>query len=106
MNLLSKMHQTVTFATKATVDGYGDPTFSAQTAISARVESKRDILRGTDGTEIESNHVVFSATQIPLDARVWLPGDNTADDSAARRVVDSRAIPSLRNTQVLYEARL
>lgn len=106
MNLASKLPQTVTIATKSGVGDYGDPTFGAQSTVNARVEAQRKIITGTDGEPQESSHVIYSDTLIPRGSRVWLSEDDTGDTDEARRVIDARQIPSLRNAQVLYEARL
>lgn len=82
--------RTVTYSVRTAVDNYGDPTFGSQTAIAAYVESDNDTVIGTNGEEIRSTHKIVTATEIPKDARIWLPGDSTADTDKVRRVLSTR----------------
>jgi len=87
INVTGWLTSTITVATQSGVDSYGDPTFATAATMSARVETKQRIIVGTNGDEYQSNHVVCTASAIPLNARVWLPGDTTSDANQARRPI-------------------
>lgn len=106
MNFASKMQQSVTYASHSSMSVSGAITYASQSTISARVEFDRAFVPGPDGNPVECYHVIYSETQIPLGARVWLTGDSTGDNEQSKRVITSRSIPSLRANQFLYEARL
>ncbi len=106
MSLSSKMSKwmvsTVTYKTVASVDSVGDPTFSAASTMDARVENRQVHIKARDGNTYESRHQVASLTQIPLKSRVWLPGDNTGDDNAARQPLDIPDADTKLGTDTLY----
>ena len=106
MNLSSWMQETVTIQRCNGVSNFGDLSFAAQTTISAYVEYGSQLVYSTDGSEKQSTVAIASHDEIKLSDRIWIPGDNTASTSAARRPITvSRArLPGSNKT--LYEARL
>lgn len=104
MNIAAKLNQSVTYALRSGVGNAGDPTYGSQSTISARVEARQKILPQPDGTERQSTHVIYTATQIPLGARVWLPGASTGNNNHARTVLTANEDPSLGANQTLYQA--
>jgi hypothetical protein len=78
---------TVRSQTGAAADG-GDPVFGPPRCVAARVQPGRD--RNED--EISHTHVVYAASEIKADDRVWFPGDTTSDDTKARKPVHVEAM--------------
>jgi hypothetical protein len=76
---------TVTVASESGVNGYGDPTFGAQSTIACRVEEVDTIVIGTDHNEYRAVARIATEDEVFLTDRFWLPGDSTGDDDAARR---------------------
>lgn len=105
MQLASKLNQSVTYAAHSSISATGAITYGSQSTISARVELDRRFVAGADGNPVEVNHVIYSETEIPLGARVWLPGSTAANNQHSLRVMQSISTPSLRATQTLWEAR-
>lgn len=85
--ITSWLVDTITIAAPSGVSNYGDPTFGAQSTLSARVEKKESIVLDINGNERRVAWQVASLTAIALNSRVWLPGDDTADNTEARRPV-------------------
>jgi len=80
------MRDTVTIASEA---GYADgkPSFGSQTTIKARVEHQTKFVRGPGGQEVQSDHQFATESTVKTTDRVWLPGDTTSDNTAARRPI-------------------
>lgn len=97
---------TVTVAAEAGISGYGDPTYGSQTTVAARVEYDSKLLTAPDGSVLEVTHRIASIVEIPLRARVWLPGDNTGDNNAAKRVVSVGKGSTPDGRETIYEARV
>ena len=79
------MDKTITVAGISAVDNHGDPTFSAQTTLVARIELTDELIVGPDGNEARANHTIATETAIKYTDRIWLPGDSTGDATAAKR---------------------
>ncbi len=62
---------------------YGSPQYTA----CARVEDVNQLVLGQDGNEIRADHWIATRAAVTYATRIWLPGDNTADVSAARRAL-------------------
>lgn len=97
---------TVTIAAETGRSSYGDPTFGSQTTIAARVEAVDKLVIGPDGNELRAQHAVASEDEIKTTDRMWLPGDDTADTTAARRALVVRYSRFPGETAGLYEAYL
>lgn len=104
MDLTTWLNQTVTYKTRSSVSNYGDPSFSAASTMSARVEAKRKLLVGPDGSQTESTHIIYTESELKVGTKVWLPGDTTSTDAHAKRIIEARQHPNKWNSQVLYEA--
>jgi hypothetical protein len=87
MNLAHLFTQTVVYAPPTGISVAGDPTFGAQVSIKARVEFGTKLVYGGDGTELQSEAQFSSEVEVPMGSRVWLPGDDTDDVTAARRII-------------------
>ena len=87
MNLTRWMTDTVTLAASSGVSTSGDPTWSAQREIAARVVWGHDLVRQSDGTEIESSVKVATHDAVTMGDRIWLPGDDTSSTEEARKPI-------------------
>lgn len=68
-------------------DSNGDPVAGVITSgIRCRVEARRDMVRGPDGTEVVSAHRIFTAQPITLGTGIWIPhlGDVVGNESQLR----------------------
>ncbi len=79
------MTETVTIADESGRSNYGDPTFGAQSSIDAKVFFLDSTIIGVDGNEYRSTAKFATETEVTYLHRVWLPGDSTGDNTAARR---------------------
>lgn len=100
------MRHVVTLATPSATSAYGDPTFGAQRTIRAQVANtvKRRAL-ATSGGIIEDVSVCRVLTYDPVYVgdRMWLPGQNTADNDAAQTVRQVTPRLSTVDGRTLYE---
>jgi len=94
---------TVTISTPTTVSNYGDPSYGANATLPARVEQTEKLVIDTAGNETRIGWVVVTLSPIALNARVWLPGDNTSDVNAGRRVISIKNATTKNGTVRLYE---
>lgn len=79
--MIHLLTDTVTLASQTGVSEAGEPTYAAKRTIRARVENGRD----RTAEDVDHDAVVYTTEAVaPLD-RIWLPGDDTSDASAARR---------------------
>lgn len=87
--------QTIYVATAAaTRDAQGQPTWGSPAARSVRVERSDRIVPGPNGEDLKTSHLIFTETAIGKADCVWLPGDNSATASLARRPMLIEAIPA------------
>ena len=91
--------QTITVRTQASASAFGDETFSTSTTIPARVQAGRD----RSAEAISHTHVVYTATELHVTDKVWFPGDDTSDDTAARRPVSVASSPLPDGSAVLWK---
>lgn len=80
----SLMTDTVYYATESSLDSRGSVTYGATTSTTARVEASTETVTGADGLQRQATHRIFSESEIPLRARVWVPGDDSTDATKAR----------------------
>lgn len=106
MRLDRWMTDTVTLAAASGVSSAGDPTWSAQRTISARIISGNEMIRQADGTEIASTVKIATHEAITMNDRVWLPSANTSLVEDARKPI-SIAVGTLPGSSaLLYEVSL
>ena len=84
-HLTHLLTDTVTMASEASISGYGDPVFGAQSTIAARVEPTHEIIIGTDGNSYKASHKIATEDEVTYTDRLWVPGDATGDVTAGRR---------------------
>lgn len=112
--LRSQLAQTIYVASASTVDNYGQVTYGSPAAVKARVEDERAVSSGSrggvleveDGEERGSSVLIITETAIALSDRIWLPGDNQADPTLARRPVSVLVLPDARGAIDHYETQL
>lgn len=80
--------QTVTYAAITGRDAWGKATLGSHSIAAARVQATRQFVRDYAGDSVQASYVVYTAsTAITRQHRVWTPADNTASDTAARRIL-------------------
>ena len=82
--LRAQLAETINVSTQASVDAAGDTGYNAPASRAARVVNKLLTIERADGTILKSDCAIITEAEIGLDARVWLPGVNPADATAAR----------------------
>jgi hypothetical protein len=80
-----RFKQTISWKSVTSRDAWGAPTFGSLNTANARVEPKRKLVRNSNGDEVLSSHVVYTAAAIVVSDQVWFPGENTSDANKARR---------------------
>ena len=60
--LIPFCRQTVQHAARTAVDGYGEPTYGANTSYRVRISGKRRLIRNFAGEEVMAAHTVYFAT--------------------------------------------
>lgn len=102
-----QMRDTITYQLpSATRTRAGELQWGAQVSAPARVSEDLQVVRTGADTEVVATHLVATYAPLVDQARVWLPGADTNEASAAVLV---RAVKSERPTtggDLLYEARL
>lgn len=83
-SLAAQLVSTVYVASLSSVSSAGDPTWGTPAAVSARVEQKPKRVVSTTGEEVVSEAQLITETEVPIDARVWLPGLDQTDAKLAR----------------------
>lgn len=106
MDLASWFSNTVTIQVPSGISNFGDLTYAAQTTVLGRLQAKRTLIKANDGTMLISDHVFYSTTEIPPDARIWLPEDSTGDNDTARRVLAVYNTHDKAGTETLYKTLL
>ena len=86
MSLAGYMPDTITLADRTGVTG-GTPSYGSQYTAPARVEASDKKIIGTDGNELQAEHAIATETEIKTTQRIWLPGDDTTDNTEARRAL-------------------
>jgi hypothetical protein len=98
--------QTVTIAPMTGVGNSGDPTYGAQVTKKARVQTGIKIVASGTENERQATHTIYLEESVGLNDRIWLPGDNTADTTAARRPIDVASSPLPDLSLNLYKVML
>ncbi len=106
MNIAHRLTQSVVFAPPTGLGANGNPTYGAQQTIAARVEYGTHFRYGRDGEQTICNEKVVTLVQIPVGSRVWIPGDNPADTTAARRPQDIVSATSFDGSCTIFETYL
>ena len=82
--------QTASYATESSISAYGDKSYGTPTTFSCRIEYVRwrhgPNFLPRHGEADESLTLVFTEEAIPLDALIWLPGENTSNTHEAHHV--------------------
>lgn len=103
---LHLLNSTITYAPLSGRTNDGVPTFGAQVELVAYVDAEQKLVRNFDGEEVVSTHAITTQAEIPAEARVWLPGQATNDDTLARVPIVVIESPHPQGTYSLFETRL
>ena len=107
--LAATMQDTVSYKLRTDMGAGGVPTYGALQTASAKVWDRQNVQRDARGEEVITRNVVHSFTEIPRGSLLWLPGEDTTDDSKAH-VVDytyKHTSCGVRgNTWTMYEIRV
>jgi hypothetical protein len=96
------LDKTVSYKAPSGVSSAGDLTYGATQTASARVEQYTKIVKTSGGEERQTTHRIVTEVEIPVDARVWLPGETVTDSKARRAIaVNSAYLPG--GGATLYE---
>lgn len=104
--LRAQLAETIYVAAPSTVDNYGQTTYSTPVAVKARVEYLVSTESAQTGEESASSMLIITEGEIKPESRVWLPGDNQADATLARRPLSVLRLPDERGNVDHYETRL
>lgn len=80
-----RFKQTISYAAVTGRDVHGKPAMGAVTTAAARVQPHRKVIRDSMGQEFLASHVIYTSAALTLAHRIWLPGEDTADLSKARK---------------------
>lgn len=80
------MVDTITLADRTGITG-GNPLYGPQYTARARLESSTKKIIGSDGNELQAEHVFATRTAVKTTTAVWLPDDDPADDTQMRRAL-------------------
>ena len=106
MNVHHLLTQEITIAARSgTRQNSGDANYGSQSTITCRIERKVRLVRGPDGNELSTAHVIVTATEIAEGTRIWLPGATTTDTNAALVPV-ARGSAQTPGGQTLWETYL
>lgn len=100
------LKHTITVAPFTGKSAYGDPTYGAKVTRAARVEAKQVLVRKPGGQEVQAEHVIYTASAIGAQDRVWLPGVDSSDDSLTKVPAATNQSPNKSGTQILYRTML
>jgi hypothetical protein len=86
MSFEDYMVDTITLQDATGVDGAGEPTYSGSkyTAL-CRWEQVTRLVTGPTRNEVQADDAIATTTPITWTTRIWLPGADTTDVSAAKR---------------------
>ncbi len=96
----------VTFAEPSGITEFGDPTFTSKQVIAARVEEGSFLTIDEDNNELQATHKIATLIRIPEGSRIWFDGDDTTDNTVAKRVIRCSTAQTKRGTTRLFEALL
>lgn len=102
MSISSWLVDTVTVASQTGANASGDPSYTAQRTVRARVVEGREAGRSQNPPAT----VVYAEEQLLVTDRLWLPGTTTTKASDARRPTLVTRARDLRGARVLWKATL
>jgi hypothetical protein len=80
----SQLKQNIYIASPSGLSASGDKTYGTATCVKARVERRTNVIETADGQFKETTHRILTESAIDLKDRIWLPGEDQTDSSAAR----------------------
>lgn len=106
MDIGHLLRATLTYRTRTGLGDRGDPTWSAAATCPARIDYRHGIVRGPGGEKLAYGVRIVTQVEIPVGARVWLPGADTASADAALTVLGADHAESIADGRTVYEAVL
>jgi hypothetical protein len=94
---------TITVQEQTGLGAGGDPTFAAQKTLKARVENSDQLVITEDGNTAQASHVICTDEAIGLGARVWVPGESTADPNKALRPIKRSSASDPSGSSTMFE---
>lgn len=85
--IVRQFAQTIYVASPSGVSASGDATYGTPASQAARVERRTNVVETTDGNFKETTHKIATEGAIGVKDRIWLPGEDQTDDTAARQPV-------------------
>lgn len=106
MSVAHILTDTVSYATIASRDSSGDPTYDSAATTSARWEETTKQIRTPTGDFVQSDHWMICETDIPKNARVWAPGVSTSSLDSSHEILSKKKAATPNGALTLYEYRL
>ena len=101
--LATRLNDTITRAAKSGLSSYGDPSYGSQTTFAGRADKHEGIVKLANGTEQNVSWLLITLTEVALSDRIWLPGDSTGDNTAARHPVMVRGNQTIDGADTVWE---
>jgi len=113
MSIITRMRkQNAVYWAPASVDGYGDRGFSSPVEIECRWDDTNELFLDDDGNEVMARSTIYPDRVLAMGGMLKegeldsSMGDDPAEYSDAYEIRSFQKIPNLKNTEVLYIARV
>lgn len=80
----------------------GEPSWGTPRTVRCRIESKLQMVRKPDNTEVQSISTLYTDEPIGIGDRIWLPGENTSDPNVAHTPINILGTPDLAGRPCLW----
>lgn len=88
--------ETAYYKTPSSITSAGVETFGAAVSFLCRTELRNNyhgpMFMPRAGEDTEHMHLLFTTTNVPDNARVWLPGDSNADNTLAKKIRNKETV--------------
>lgn len=84
----------------------GDITYGSLQTCAVRIEEFPDIVKANGGAELQTSHLVWTQTDITIQARVWIDSTQTGDTSKAVRILKKERAKTLDGNYTGYKYTL
>lgn len=106
MSFAPLLTQTVSYKVPSTRDSSGDWSYGSLLTTLARVERRQGTVRSEGGEISEFEIVLVTSIDLPDDALIWLPGDDTSSLNAAYHPIKRVQASDPSGTLTLFETYL
>lgn len=100
------MHTTITAALVTDVDKDDQPTLDPKKTHQCRHEPDGKVIRGPDGSVVETKDVLYTHDALTTSHLIWLPGADTSKIEEAHEPSKVNKTTSLDGSDTLYEVVL